>query len=349
MTRLEQRYRRLLRLLPAWYRADREEEMVAVFLLDDSERQGALGDDEQDDEDDDLRGEYGWPDWREVVAVAGLAVRTRFGGIGAPSAARAWGDTVRAVALLGLLVRAVLALVSLASLAYVQLRGGTAFAGPSVLVRPSGGYIALSLLPNLVWVPAYLLLVLGKRRSGRFCAVVASLPSLTSVISTATEGTTMFATAVLIELGVWLPVTCVLLGFHRDAPAPSRRPWSLALPVAVLGCLLFVVVGRFAPAIMVAGPLIWGILGAAVTTLVARVRHPRPITNSWSVALAVIGALSLLAHAAPLVAFGPPDGVPALFLVLPQAALLVLVAVLVFTVVRVPGEGGSAALGAAEH
>ncbi|SDP67225.1 hypothetical protein SAMN04487905_1076 [Actinopolyspora xinjiangensis] len=347
MTRLEQRYRHLLRLLPAWYRSDREEEMVAVFLLDDAARQSAYGDDEQDDED--LRGEYGWPDWREVVAVAGLAVRTRFGGVGAPRAARAWGDTVRTVALLGLLVRAVLALASLAGLAYVQLRGGAAFGGPSVLVRPTGGHIALSLLPNLVWVPAYLLLVLGKRRSGRCCAVVASLPSLTSVISTVTEGTTMFVTAVLIELGVWLPVTCVLLGFHRDAPAPSRRPWSLALPVAVLGCLLFVVVGRIDPTVVVAGPLIWGMLGAAVATLVVRGRRPRLITNSWSVALAVIGVLSLLAYVAPLVAFGLPDGVSALFLVLPQAALLVLVVVLVFTVVRSPRGGGSAALGVAEH
>src|SRR5439155_23788308 len=90
MTRLERRYRRLLRLLPGWYRADREDEMVATFLAD---------------RDDDLGLEYGWPGWREAWAVAVLAVRIRQRADAPPRSAMI-GDALRLVALGGLLAGA---------------------------------------------------------------------------------------------------------------------------------------------------------------------------------------------------------------------------------------------------
>ncbi|SFD69416.1 hypothetical protein SAMN04487819_102146 [Actinopolyspora alba] len=277
MTRLEQRYRRLLRLLPSWYRADREEEMVDVFLLADAARHSGGAEDEQDDWDygdhEDLRGEYGWPDRREFLAVAGLAVRTRFGGVGAPSAARARGDTVRTIALLGVLVRAVLALVSVGSLVHVQLRSGVAFADSTTLLSPLGGYVFPTLLLNLVWVPAYLLLVLGKRRAGMLCSGVALLPSLLSMIPPDNTPATSL-TSVITGVGIWLPVVCVFLGFHRDAPEPSRKPWLLALPVGVLAALIFILLGWLVPPVVVAGPRVCGLLVVAVFTLVVRLRSP---------------------------------------------------------------------------
>ncbi|MFC7615966.1 hypothetical protein ACFQV2_23245 [Actinokineospora soli] len=78
-TRLERRYRALLRVLPRSYRAQREEEMVASFL---------------DGRPGDLDGEYGWPGWPETAATVGLAVRTRVGD----------GDAVRTAGLFGLLL-----------------------------------------------------------------------------------------------------------------------------------------------------------------------------------------------------------------------------------------------------
>ncbi|MFI9813369.1 hypothetical protein [Saccharothrix variisporea] len=89
---LERRYRRLLRVLPAWYRAGREEEMVGIFLADraDTAASGEL----------DL--EHGWPGWGEVWATLDLAVRVRFG------VARRAGVVVRLVALAGLLGQVVL-------------------------------------------------------------------------------------------------------------------------------------------------------------------------------------------------------------------------------------------------
>ncbi|CCH31585.1 hypothetical protein ABZ816_04815 [Actinosynnema sp. NPDC047251] len=84
---LERRYRALLRVLPRWYRAEREEEMVGLFLTD---------------RDDGLDREHGWPGWGEAVATAGLAVRVRF-----RPRSRA-GDVTRLVALAGLVGHLVL-------------------------------------------------------------------------------------------------------------------------------------------------------------------------------------------------------------------------------------------------
>ncbi|MDU0295217.1 hypothetical protein NUG22_38985, partial [Saccharothrix longispora] len=64
VARLERRYRSLLRVLPRWYRVEREEEMVGIFLADRG---------------DGLDLEYGWPGWGEAAATAGLAVRVRLG------------------------------------------------------------------------------------------------------------------------------------------------------------------------------------------------------------------------------------------------------------------------------
>jgi hypothetical protein len=63
---LEQRYLRVLRLLPGYYRRLWEEDMIAAFL--DSWLTG-------DPETDDAVLEFCKPQWREVASVAGLAVR----------------------------------------------------------------------------------------------------------------------------------------------------------------------------------------------------------------------------------------------------------------------------------
>ena len=61
---LERRYRRVLRLLPGYYRQQWEEDMVAAFL--DSSLTG-------DPEEDEFITEYGRPSWPELASVAGLA------------------------------------------------------------------------------------------------------------------------------------------------------------------------------------------------------------------------------------------------------------------------------------
>jgi hypothetical protein len=74
---LERRYRRVLRLLPGWYREQQEEEMVAAFL--DSWLTG-------DPEADEYISKAAGPSSAEVARVAGLAVRLHLGGAGIPRA-----------------------------------------------------------------------------------------------------------------------------------------------------------------------------------------------------------------------------------------------------------------------
>ena len=71
---LERRYRRVLRLLPGYYRDRWEQDMAAAFL--DSWLTG-------DPEEDEAVLQFCKPTWAEVASVAGLAVRLYLGGAGA--------------------------------------------------------------------------------------------------------------------------------------------------------------------------------------------------------------------------------------------------------------------------
>ena len=75
---LEQRYRRVLRLLPGYHRANWVQDMVAA-LLESSPT--------DDPEEDEYIIEFGKPRWPEVTGVAGLAAPGRCGRYFAPAAA----------------------------------------------------------------------------------------------------------------------------------------------------------------------------------------------------------------------------------------------------------------------
>jgi len=97
---LERRYRRVLRLLPGYYREQWEQDMTGAFL--DGWLTG-------DPEADEYISRVAWPGWAEVTSVAGLAARLYLGGAGAPRRYFAWGQAVRRAVLAVLLVHAVLA------------------------------------------------------------------------------------------------------------------------------------------------------------------------------------------------------------------------------------------------
>jgi hypothetical protein len=94
---LEQRYPRVLWLLPGYYRQRWEEDMVAAFL--DSSLTG-------DPDEDECVLEFCRPGWQEVASVAGLAVRLYLGTAGAPRRYFAWGQAVRRAVLAVMLVHA---------------------------------------------------------------------------------------------------------------------------------------------------------------------------------------------------------------------------------------------------
>jgi hypothetical protein len=94
---LERRYRRVLRLLPGWYRQQWEQDMVAAFL--DSWLTG-------DPDADEHIARAAGPSWAEVASVAGLAARLYLGGTGTPRRF-AWGRAIRRAVLAVMLVNAV--------------------------------------------------------------------------------------------------------------------------------------------------------------------------------------------------------------------------------------------------
>src|SRR3984957_14394776 len=94
---LEQRYRRVLRLLPGYYRDKWEEDMVAAFL--DGWLTG-------DPDEDSVTMQYDRPTRQEIASVAALAARLYLGGAGAPRRYFAWGQAVRGAVLAVVLANA---------------------------------------------------------------------------------------------------------------------------------------------------------------------------------------------------------------------------------------------------
>ncbi|GAA4975579.1 hypothetical protein GCM10023225_15870 [Kineococcus glutinatus] len=273
MTPLEQHYRRLLRLLPADYRQRWEEDMVATYL-DEEEAAWAGVEDERERELAYLR----HPPLRQVVSVLALAVRLHLAAPAAPGAslqARQWGQAVRQVARLGLLLPAATAL----NTPIWSPDGGTA------AVLPGSELLAWRAQAGL-WLLAYLLLATGQRRWARVFAPLALAATLVESATSAAGPWILGTAGYLISVGV--PVIA-LLAWHGEVPAPSRREllrWLLALPAAAAGLwVLGEQVARFA---LWTGPTTLLCLTAVGAAVVAAARRSR----TWS-----LTALLLAAHA----------------------------------------------------
>ncbi|HEX7306990.1 hypothetical protein [Lentzea sp.] len=193
VSNLERRYRRLLRVLPRWYRDDREEEMVGIFLA------GRTG---------DLDQEHGWPGWGETWAVLGLAVRTHLGAGAALSAGvNRRGEVVRALGVIGLLVG--------------LFQAGVAITSSVV----SSGFTALAFTVLLAQVPvaAFVALLAGQRTAAKLLALASVLPGLVPVLAFGAVAGTWW----LFQLPALVTFVCLCLGFHREAPTPpvGRLAW----------------------------------------------------------------------------------------------------------------------------
>lgn len=222
MSNLERRYRTLLKVLPGWYRRDREEEMVGIFLADRT---------------DDLDLEYGWPGWSETGAMLGLAVRTRLSAGNAPGGVMWLGDVVRALGVLGLLLGVFYAAASMTNA--VRLHDDAEFTSMVTWVR------AFDVLP----IVAFVALLSGRRTLSKVVAFVAVMP----VGGILAPGWSFWW--LLFSLPSMATFLCLCLGFHRDAPTPPvrRLAWwgggALSLGVggglldSAIGGLVAVVVG----------------------------------------------------------------------------------------------------------
>lgn len=272
MTRLERRYRLLLRVLPLWYRRDREDEMVATFLAD---------------REDELEREYGWPGWPEAWSIAGLGLRTRLSAItGTPR-----GPAVRLVALLGLLAQSVQGLASLVAALISPRSGDWSGAGRA--------YMTMLMLSAMA---SFLLLVLGRRTSAKIVAVVALLPGLVALERNLTVVGSPWP-AIVANLPLWVAVCCLFAGFRRQAPTLKAVPWLWAFGIASDIALLWFAARMVAPAgswtwvIMSDSTTVpsWTVIAGGLAYLVAG--RWFNMSGAWATALAVCSAALLPAQA----------------------------------------------------
>ncbi len=226
---LEQRYRRVLRLLPGYYRDKWEEDMVAAFL--DSWLTG-------DPEVDEAVTKFCRPSVPEVASVAGLAARLYLGGAGAPRRYFAWGQAVRRAVLAIALLHAVVGLTALVVLAWAHRVLGVPALPASMVARTPGGLVppAVWYLADGTWIVIFVALVLGHYRIARVLAVLAILPGLVWLVQGQFIGA--FPTNSFGPWALWVLLNLApvlgMAAFHRDAPPAARRPWLLALPATYL-------------------------------------------------------------------------------------------------------------------
>jgi hypothetical protein len=300
VTRLEERYRRLLRVLPADYRARWQDDMVSSFLA-------SMHTD--DEEQADYLAEYGRPSWSETASVLALAVRLRLpavrlalGGVGAPPRNVLWGGALRLVALSGLLVFAVSAVTTVGTWLWSAGRLGWLPPPPSeyLYLRPSGVWQTVVGAANLLWLPAYLALLIGARRVSQLLAVVATAIYLIGRFPLMDPDAPFIISDVAYTAVGVLPALA-LVAFHREAPPVRARPWLIALGVGIAAHAVLLAV--MLPADLETFPLLDGpgldclvLVGAAVAHLLGRgLGGP-----SWSLALALLAAVVLGLRAATL-------------------------------------------------
>lgn len=231
MTNLERRYRRLLKVLPKWYRQDREEEMVGLFL---AERH----------DDRDL--EHGWPGWGETASILGLATRTHLAAgvvfTNGPTKAVWRGEVVRALGMLGLLVAVFYAGSSITSLS-------VAYANPAW--APEITWVRFFDLAPIV---AFVALLAGKRTLAKVAAGLAVVPV---VVGLGEPRYILLWTVFQVPLVITF--VCLCLGFHREAPTPppNRLAWWGG------GALVLGLVGGFASGI--------GLLAITLISVIVRI------------------------------------------------------------------------------
>lgn len=286
MTLLERRYRAVLRLLPAAYRAEREEEMVAAFL----ELSGDVPDEESPR-----------PRWGEVASVLALSVRLRLGGPAAAPRSYARGRAVRLLALLGLGFQASMAVAQVLSLALTSALGIDPFPGAYGSAERLAG-IADAVV-NLSAPVAFAAIMRGRVRLARVAALLSLAPVVGHAAASAVTWPGPFPLPADVSgvVVAAVPVIALFLGFHRDS-APRRHPWRPALLTPVAGG-----VALFLPQVALAPPF-WvdpfG-LGVVALTVASVAVLARGRSASRALALAGAGVLLLLARL-PLLAQPAP-------------------------------------------
>jgi hypothetical protein len=285
---LERRYRRVLRLLPRWYREQWEQDMVAAFL--DSWLTG------NPEVDEYIRKAAG-PSAAEVASVARLAIRLHLGGPGTPRR-RAWGQAIRRAALAVLLVHTVVDVNVLGFLVWDRRLVDWLPPPPgSLAIAPSGVWDTVYYLSGVAWIVIFVALALGHYRTARVLAALAIVPDPVALVQA------HFTGIMPAPFGSWpfwvlfsVAPALAMTAFRRDATPVSPWRWLLALPVGYLlvyGPLL---------ALQATGNSAWmpdfGGLCCILVSLACLAHAPRawsrqaPSTGLWSLTLVLLAAVA---------------------------------------------------------
>jgi hypothetical protein len=249
---LEERYRRVLRMLPAGFRRDWEDDMVATFL------DRAYRSRPDDPEGVDISS----PRWPEVASVARQAVRLRIGdGSGAGPREYVTGGALRRFALAGVLAHVALALSGVLLAVWWTTRLTGSEAGFTSWGR------ALLSLSGLLWIPAYAGLLSGRPR---IAAVLGAVTLVPEVMSLPSQPNLSFGLAWLLAGVAPLPA---MVAFHRGAPPVRGRPWLIAVPVLTAALVAVVLVTPPADISLVAITTV-GVVMAGLGTLLTAGRLP---------------------------------------------------------------------------
>ncbi|TMR96164.1 hypothetical protein [Nonomuraea basaltis] len=333
MSLLEQRYRSVLRLLPAYYRAEREEEMVDAFM----ELSGEVPDEANPQ-----------PRWGEIASVLSLSLRVRLGGAGASPRFVAWGEAVRLVALLGLGYQAVGSVNQLLHWGYALAFGtDVALTGlPGSVERLVSIVVSAAGLCSVV---AFVAIMRGHVRTAKVTAMIGVSPTLIytlipMILAGPLTDRPLSEPATLVFTAA--PVIALLMGFHSDI-TPRRRSWAATLSPAAAG--LAVLGGTWLVVALRPYNLDWLYLwlGFGTTILVwaagAVVVLARRSSPSWALAMTATGLL-LLTVRLPLLG-NLPEGASWTMVCAQCAVLWALSTALAWTGARgLPGASGTAAL-----
>lgn len=245
-SRLEERYRAVLRLLPAGYRELWEADMVAAFLesrlegntpdvaeTDPAEPDVAETDSQESDDwdSDEFLSDYGRPSLGEIGSVVALAVRLRVAGADGSPRSHALGRAVGLAALIVTLVNAVGATASILISLWLTSRHHAV--DPALNTNDGLWHTAWN-LAGYAWLPAYFALLFGYRRAAQAVALLAIAPFAVTVA---------IAEAIGDDPVRLLPWALVLLDILAVAAMPTldqnhsgvrRRAWLLALPIGIL-------------------------------------------------------------------------------------------------------------------
>lgn len=301
-TLLETRYRAVLRLLPAYYRREREEEMVEIYLWDVDR-----------DTQDQSR-----PTLGEVASIAALALRSRLGTAGVPRPYERLGSAVRLFALFAVLLQAASAVADRSlSLTWASTHGPAQWnmflSEFTTRGLPAAVVAGAEWILPLLWTAGYFALLHDRRRLARAAVLLAALPTLWPLVgplmSEAVPPEPLYATAT--ALFAWLSALALCAGHHRDAP-PAALPAGAPGLVFTACC---VVMGGSVVLLPIAADAVWApatcFAVGALGWLLWRSRRTDRSTACGGVALAVLGLLILAVRVAavyPWLDVSMPDG-----------------------------------------